>query len=197
MLAFSFFFLFKFYFLWGLTSFIPSLSKQVVSSYSPSRCWLFQFFLFLMEFHIFYTNTLQAGLRFILSMEVLGYTLQADVGLFNLVLFNLNFSWGFAYFILSLSKQVVSSHSPYRCMVYTLQADVGFFFLIIFHEVSYFHTLTPQAGCRLSLSFYNVTLYNVQSLFFMGFDIFHTITLQAGCKFSLSKQMLAFPGVLY
>ena len=75
-----------------------------------------------------YTNTLQAGLRFILSMEVLGYTLQADVGLFNLVLFNLNFSWGFAYFTLSLSKQVVSSHSPYRCMVYTLQADVGFFF---------------------------------------------------------------------
>ena len=65
-------FLCKFYFSWGLTSFIPSLSKQVVSSHSPSRCWLFQFFLFLMEFHIFYTNTLQAGLRFILSMEVLG-----------------------------------------------------------------------------------------------------------------------------
>ena len=37
-------------------------------------------------------------------------------------------------------------------MVYTLQADVGFFFSIIFHEVSYFHTLTPEAGCRLSLS---------------------------------------------
>ena len=65
-------FLCKFYFSWGLTSFIPSLSKQVVSSHSPSRCWLFQFFLFLMEFHIFYTNTFQAGLRFILSMEVLG-----------------------------------------------------------------------------------------------------------------------------
>ena len=121
-------FLCKFYFSWGLTSFIPSLSKQVVSSHSPSRCWLFQFFLFLMEFHIFYTNTLQAGLGSYSPWRCLVYSLLADVGLFNLFLFNLNFSWGFAYFTLSLSKQVVSSHSPYRCMVYTLQADVGFFF---------------------------------------------------------------------
>ena len=63
---------FNLYFSWGLTSFIPSLSKQVVNSHSPNRCWLFQFFLFLMQFHIFHTNTLQTGLRFMLSTQMFG-----------------------------------------------------------------------------------------------------------------------------
>ena len=121
--------------------------------HSPSRYWDFQISWLLMRFYNFlhacfdlsiqilichsssrYLGwNLQPGFRFSLSMEVLGLHSQADVGLFNLFLFNLNFSWGFAYFmrfhifILSLPKQAVGCHSPCRCLVYILQADVGFF----------------------------------------------------------------------
>ena len=127
-------FLCKFYFSWGLTSFIPSLSKQVVSSHSPSRCWLFQFFLFLMEFHIFYTNTLQ-GCKFSLSIQMYGLHSPSRCWL----LFFKSYFMRFHIFIPSLPKQAVSCHSPCRCLVYILQADVGFFkiccSIFIFHGV--------------------------------------------------------------
>ena len=73
---------FNLYFSWG---FIPSLSKQVVNSHSPNRCWLFQFFLFLMQFHIVYTNTLQAGLRFMLSMQMFGLHSPSRCWLFKIL----------------------------------------------------------------------------------------------------------------
>ena len=61
-----------------------------------------------------------------LSFKV--FTLHADVGFLNCysLFLNLDFSWGFRSFILSLSKEVVSSHAPCTYLVYTLQADVFF-----------------------------------------------------------------------
>ena len=106
------------------------------------------------------------------------YTLQADVGLFNLFLFNLNFSWGFAYFTLSLSKQVVISHSPYRCMVYTLQADVGFFcFKSYFMRVNIFYTLTLQPDFMFSLSMEMLGLHSPSRCWlFIILRFFHKVS---------------------
>ena len=53
-------------------------------------------------------------------------------------------------FILSLSDQVLGSHSPCAYLIYTLQADIGFNFLFFFSWG--FHPLALQTGFTFSLS---------------------------------------------
>ena len=105
---------FNLYLSWG---FIPSLSKQVVNSHSPNRCWLFQFFLFFMGFHIVYTNTLQAGLRFMLSMQMFGLHSPSRCWLF----LNSSMFHRISYFSYS--------QSPCRCLVNTLSLDIDVFII--------------------------------------------------------------------
>ena len=117
-----------------------------------------------------------------LSFKVL--TLHADVGFLNCYsLFrNLDFSWGFRSFILSLSKEVVSSHAPCTYLVYTLQADV--FFSWCFHPL----TLQPGFSFLLSMHIFGLHFPITHCFFFVCFFlekiIFHTPTPQQGFSFS-------------
>ena len=88
--------------------------------------------------------------------------------------------------ILSLSNQVLVSHSPCTYLVHTLQADVGFFFLIlIFHGVLIL---------SLSLSNQVLGLYSPTRCWIFFFNLnfswgFDTLTLQPGFRFLLSMHI--------
>ena len=121
--GFFIFFLFKFYFSLGLTSFIPSLSKQVVSSHQAD-VGFFNLFLFNLNFSwgfcIFYTITLQAGCKFSLSIQIYGLHspsrcwplfFKSYFMRFN-IFHTLNLQPDFMF---SLSMEVLGLHSPSRC----------------------------------------------------------------------------------
>ena len=104
-----------------------SLSMHIFDWHSPSRYWIlifvFLYFFFNLNFSWgFHPLALQTGFTFSLSMQMLGFNFFF---FFSIWIF-------FSSFILSLSKQVVSSHSRCRSLVYTLQAEVFFFFLYMF-----------------------------------------------------------------
>ena len=97
---------------------------RIFDLHSPSRYWIL---IFLFNFSWgFHPLALQTGFTFSLSMQMLDFKIS------NFFTRNREFSSPFTSFILSLSKQVVSSHSRCRSLVYTLQADVCFFFLYMF-----------------------------------------------------------------
>ena len=99
-------------------------------------------------------------------------------------------------FILSLSDQVLGSHSPCAYLIYTLQADIGFFFFLIFFNLNFswgFHPLALQTGftfdspCRCWILKF--------LFFFFSIWIFHDVShllyyhSPSMCKFSLSMQI--------
>ena len=100
-------------------------------------------------------------------------------------------------FILSLSNQVLGSHSPFRCLVYTLQSHFFFFFLekIIFilslsDQVLGYLIYTLQADFRFLFLFFFVNLnfswgfhpsrspnrFYVLTLHFFSIWIFHDVS---------------------
>ena len=120
-----------FFFFLGKIIFILSLSDQVLSSHFPCAYLIdtlqadigFYFFIIIFFFYLnfswgFHPLALQTCFTFSLSMQMLDFKISI------LFFLHLDFSSRFTSFILSLSKQVVSSHSQYRSLVYTLQADV-------------------------------------------------------------------------
>ena len=72
----------------------------------------------------FYTHTLRPGFRFSLAMHICGLHSPSKCWIFKVFLFSKLIIHG--GFILSLSNQVLGSHSQCTYSVYTLQANVGF-----------------------------------------------------------------------
>ena len=100
--------------------------------------------------------------------------------------------WIFEVF-LSLSNQVLGSHSPFRCFVYTLQSQFFFFFLIFFILSLSDQVLGSHSPCAY-------LIYTLQAdigffFFFSNLNFswgFHPLTLKIGFMFSLSMQLLDF-----
>ena len=117
--------------------FILSLSKQVVSFYSPNRCLLYTlqagvgFFKFSMQF----CKTLQAGLRFMLSMQMFGLHFPSRC-------------WHYQIHPCFIEYHTLTLQAGCRFSVlmqmfdYTLQADVGFSISLIYF--SYLFLLSMQ-----------------------------------------------------
>ena len=97
------------------------------------------FFVFFMGLQNFYTHTLRPGFRFSLAMHIFGLHSPSRYWILKVFLFSILIFHG--VFILSLSDQVLGSHSPCTYSVYTLQADnywilkVFLFSILIFHGV--------------------------------------------------------------
>ena len=104
-----------------------------------------------MRFHNSHTITLQPGFRFSLSMHIFGLHSRNRCWIFNFLFIYFSILIFHGISLLSLSKQVVSSHSPCRCLVCTLQSDVCFFSLN-FQEVSYFLYSHSPTRFKVSLS---------------------------------------------
>ena len=100
----------------------------------------------------FLFHTLRPGFRFSLTMHICGLHSPSRCEIFKMFLFSKLIFHG--VFILSLSNQVLGSHSPCTYSVYTLQANVGFLKCFYFNlNFSWgFHPLTLQPGFRFSLS---------------------------------------------
>ena len=122
----AFFFLL---FLWGcriviLTlrpGFRFSLTMHIFGLHSPSRCMIFKVFIFKINFSWgFHTLTLQPGFKFSLAMHIFSLHSPSRCWIFKVFLFSILIFHG--VFILSISNQVLGSHSPFRCLVYTLQS---------------------------------------------------------------------------
>ena len=140
-----------------------------------------------MGFHIFYTITLQAGCKFSLSIQMYGYTLQADVGFFFLIIFH-----EVSYFHtltpqagcrLSLSMQMFGVHAPSRCWLFQKKLFNLYF---SWGLTSFIPSLSRQVVSSHSPN--RCWLFQF-FLFLMQFHIFYTNTLQAGLRFMLSMQM--------
>ena len=142
---------------------------EVLGLHSPSRFWPFQFIfilffsIFFMGFQNFYTCTLQPGLRFALSNQVLGshspctylvHTLQADVGFF--FFFNLNISWGFDTLTLQPGFRFILSKQM-----------LNFFFNLNFSWG--FDTLTLQPGFWFSRSMHIFGLHSPSRYWILKF----------------------------
>ena len=75
-------------------------------------------------------------------------------------------------FILSLSDQVLGSHSLCAYLIYTLQADIGFYFFYFFFFLNFswgFHPLALQTGFTFSLSMQMLD-FKISILFFLNLD---------------------------
>ena len=81
-------------------------------------------FFFLMGLQNFYTHALRPGFRFSFAMHIFGLHSPSRYWILKVFLFSILIFQ--EVFILSLSDQVLGSHTPCTFSVYTLQADIGF-----------------------------------------------------------------------